>query len=88
MAAQTLERPPDAAPAPDPPRAARAGRPATRRWLVTVAAIVTAVVGTDLAVVQAQGVSGLKAATFGDSDALQVGDTVLAVGNSLGLEGR
>jgi|RhiMethySRZTD1v2_1073278.scaffolds.fasta_scaffold539308_2 putative serine protease PepD len=42
---------------------------------------------TDLAVVQAQGVSGLKAATFGDSDALEVGDTVLAVGNSLGLEG-
>jgi putative serine protease PepD len=42
---------------------------------------------TDLAVVQAQGVSGLKAATLGDSDALEVGDTVLAVGNSLGLEG-
>ena len=42
---------------------------------------------TDLAVVQAQGVSGLKAATFGDSDALEVGDTALAVGNSLGLEG-
>jgi putative serine protease PepD len=41
---------------------------------------------TDLAVLQAQGVSGLKAATFGDSDALQVGDTVLAVGNALGLE--
>jgi putative serine protease PepD len=37
-------------------------------------------------VLQAQGVSGLKAATFGDSDALQVGDTVLAVGNALGLE--
>ena len=42
---------------------------------------------TDLAVVRAQGVSGLKAATLGDSDALEVGDTVLAVGNSLGLEG-
>ena len=42
---------------------------------------------TDLAVVKAQGVSGLKAATLGDSDALEVGDTVLAVGNSLGLEG-
>jgi putative serine protease PepD len=42
---------------------------------------------TDLAVIQAEGVSGLKAATFGDSDALEVGDTVLAVGNSLGLEG-
>jgi putative serine protease PepD len=42
---------------------------------------------TDLAVLQAQGVSGLKAATFSDSDTLEVGDTVLAVGNSLGLEG-
>jgi putative serine protease PepD len=41
---------------------------------------------TDLAVIQAQGVSGLKAATFGDSDALAVGDTVLAVGNPLGLD--
>ena len=42
---------------------------------------------TDLAVIQAQGVRGLKAATFSDGDALEVGDTVLAVGNSLGLEG-
>jgi putative serine protease PepD len=42
---------------------------------------------TDLAVLQAEGVSGLKAATFSDSDTLAVGDTVLAVGNSLGLEG-
>jgi putative serine protease PepD len=42
---------------------------------------------TDLAVIQAQGVSGLKAATLGDSDALEVGDTVLAVGDPLGLEG-
>jgi putative serine protease PepD len=53
--------------------------------------VAVAVVGTDpandLAVLQAQGVSGLTAATFGDSDALAVGDTVLAVGNSLGLEG-
>jgi putative serine protease PepD len=42
---------------------------------------------TDLALIQAQGVSGLKAATLGDSDALEAGDTVIAVGNSLGLEG-
>ena len=52
--------------------------------------VATTVVGTDpatdLAVIQAQGVSGLKAATFGDSDALAVGDTVLAVGNPLGLD--
>ena len=42
---------------------------------------------TDLALIQAQGVSGLKAATLGNSDALEAGDTVIAVGNSLGLEG-
>jgi putative serine protease PepD len=42
---------------------------------------------TDLAVIQAEGVSGLQAATFGDSDALRVGDTVLAIGSPLGLEG-
>jgi putative serine protease PepD len=42
---------------------------------------------TDLAVVKASGVSGLTAAKFGDSNALQVGDTVLAVGSPLGLEG-
>ncbi len=33
---------------------------------------------TDLAVVKATGVSGLKAATFGSSAKMQVGDTVLA----------
>jgi putative serine protease PepD len=54
----------------------------------TVAATVVGIdQATDLAVIQAEGVSGLKAATFGDSDVLEVGDTVLAVGNSLGLEG-
>ena len=42
---------------------------------------------TDLAVIQARGVSGLRPASFGDSDALEVGDTVLAVGSPLGLEG-
>ncbi|MFB9235372.1 trypsin-like peptidase domain-containing protein [Plantactinospora siamensis] len=49
------------------------------------------IVGTDpksdLAVVKASGVSNLTAATFGDSDAMQVGDTVLALGSPLGLEG-
>src|SRR5205085_521346 len=49
------------------------------------------VVGTDpagdLAVVKAQGVSGLTAATFGNSDDLRVGDTVLALGSPLGLQG-
>jgi putative serine protease PepD len=49
------------------------------------------VVGTDpagdIAVIKAQGVSGLTPAKFGDSDALRVGDTVLAVGSPLGLQG-
>jgi len=42
---------------------------------------------TDLAVIKASGVSGLKPATFGDSSQMQVGDTVLALGSPLGLEG-
>ncbi|SRR6266487_1757523 len=49
------------------------------------------IVGTDpkgdLAVIKAQNVSGLKPATFGDSDAMQVGDAVLALGSPLGLQG-
>jgi putative serine protease PepD len=49
------------------------------------------IVGTDpagdIAVIKAQNVSGLTAAKFGDSDALRVGDTVLAVGSPLGLQG-
>lgn len=42
---------------------------------------------TDLAVIKASGVSDLKAAKFGDSSQSQVGDTVLALGSPLGLEG-
>ncbi|MEV1146918.1 trypsin-like peptidase domain-containing protein, partial [Micromonospora sp. NPDC049799] len=42
---------------------------------------------TDLAVVKASGVGDLKPATFGDSDAMQVGDQVLALGSPLGLQG-
>jgi putative serine protease PepD len=42
---------------------------------------------TDLAVIKADGVTDLKAATFGDSSQIQVGDTVLALGSPLGLEG-
>jgi putative serine protease PepD len=49
------------------------------------------VVGTnataDLAVIKAQGVSGLTPATLGTSSNLKVGDTVLAFGSPLGLEG-
>ena len=42
---------------------------------------------TDLAVIQAEGVSGLTPATFGNSADLHVGDTVLAIGSPLGLDG-
>lgn len=42
---------------------------------------------TDLAVIKASGVSGLKPVTFGDSDQLRVGDPVVAIGSPLGLEG-
>jgi putative serine protease PepD len=41
---------------------------------------------TDLAVVKAD-VTGLTFAEWGDSDAVQVGDTVLAIGSPLGLQG-
>ncbi len=49
------------------------------------------VVGTapaaDIAVVRASGVSGLRAATLGDSDRLRQGQAVVAVGSPLGLSG-
>jgi putative serine protease PepD len=49
------------------------------------------IVGTDpagdLAVIKAQDVSGLTVAKFGNSDDVQVGDTVLALGSPLGLQG-
>jgi putative serine protease PepD len=40
---------------------------------------------TDLAVIKVNA-TGLTAATFGDSDKVQVGDTVLAIGSPLGLQ--
>ncbi|MEV0623805.1 trypsin-like peptidase domain-containing protein [Nonomuraea sp. NPDC050404] len=42
---------------------------------------------TDLAVIRAEGVSGLTKATLGNSDQLKVGDAVLAIGSPLGLDG-
>ena len=42
---------------------------------------------TDLAVIKASDVSGLTPATFGSSADLNVGDTVLAIGSPLGLDG-
>jgi S1-C subfamily serine protease len=41
----------------------------------------------DLAVIRADDPSGLRPATFGNSDKAQAGDVVLAVGNPLGLSG-
>jgi putative serine protease PepD len=41
----------------------------------------------DVAVVRAQGISGLRAATLGNSDELAQGQTVVAVGSPLGLSG-
>jgi putative serine protease PepD len=41
---------------------------------------------SDLAVIQAKGVSGLTAATLGDSDAVRVGDEVIAIGSPGGLQ--
>ncbi|GIH23773.1 hypothetical protein Aph01nite_20830 [Acrocarpospora phusangensis] len=42
---------------------------------------------TDIAVIRVQNVTGLTKAALGDSDSLQVGDSVLAIGSPLGLEG-
>ncbi|GAA0410013.1 hypothetical protein Acor_35790 [Acrocarpospora corrugata] len=42
---------------------------------------------TDIAVIRAENVSGLTKAALGDSDRLQVGDSVLAIGSPLGLAG-
>ena len=41
--------------------------------------------GTDLAVLRLQGAQSLKAIPMGDSDTLEVGDFVIAVGNPFGL---
>ncbi|MEY9871902.1 putative serine protease PepD [Streptacidiphilus sp. MAP12-33] len=44
-------------------------------------------VGSDLAVLRVTGVSGLTPATFGDSDNVQVGEPVMAIGAPYGLRG-
>jgi putative serine protease PepD len=42
---------------------------------------------SDIAVIRAEGVPDLVPAAFGDSDAILVGDTVLAIGSPLGFDG-
>jgi S1-C subfamily serine protease len=42
----------------------------------------------DVALVQAEDAEGLQPATLGDSDGLQVGDEVVAIGNALDLTGQ
>jgi S1-C subfamily serine protease len=41
----------------------------------------------DLAIVRLEGQTGLKPAIFGDSDALRIGEDVVAIGHALGLRG-
>jgi putative serine protease PepD len=52
---------------------------------ITPAKIVGRDVSSDLAVIQASGVSGLTTATFGDSSTVAVGQNVVAIGAPLGL---
>jgi putative serine protease PepD len=49
--------------------------------------VVTTDPSTDLAVIQAKGVSGLTAAALGNSDSVKVGDQVIAIGSPAGLQG-
>ncbi len=49
------------------------------------ATIIAADTSEDLAVVKASGVTGLTAATLANSDNVAVGDSVVAIGNELGL---
>ncbi len=58
---------------------------AQRDGVVMSADVIGADPGTDLAVVRARA-SGLQAAELGDSDALRVGQLVIAIGNPLGLQ--
>ncbi len=51
------------------------------------ASIVGQDASADIAVIRAAGVSGLKPATLGSASGLHPGDTVLAIGSPLGLEG-
>jgi putative serine protease PepD len=71
-----------------------AAGPGAARTVVTLAdgrrvpfAVVAADPSSDIAVVKAEGASGLTPITFGSSADLRVGEQVVAVGSPLGLEG-
>ena len=51
------------------------------------ATLVGADTANDVAVLKVDDTSGMTPATLGDSDAAQVGDSVIAIGNALALEG-
>jgi putative serine protease PepD len=51
------------------------------------ATVVGADANSDLALIKAQNVSGLTAATLGDSSTVKVGDEVIAIGSPEGLQG-
>ncbi|QMU79633.1 trypsin-like serine protease [Streptacidiphilus sp. PB12-B1b] len=51
------------------------------------ASIVGTDAGSDIAVIKAAGVSGLKTASLGDSSQVAIGDSVVAIGNPDGLTG-
>ncbi len=51
------------------------------------AVVIGSIPDNDVALIQVQGVTNLKAARLGSSAALQVGDQVVAVGNALALKG-
>lgn len=96
-ASPTVKTPgaPTPSPSPGTPESSSAvPAPAGSKTMVTFADGRTApftVVGTDpatdIAVVRAQGVSGLTPITLGSSSSLRVGQDVVAIGSPLGLEG-
>jgi putative serine protease PepD len=51
------------------------------------ATVLAADASKDLALIKVTGMANLNAATLGDSSSVQVGDTVVAIGNELGLPG-
>jgi putative serine protease PepD len=51
------------------------------------ASVVGTDAGSDIAVIKAAGVSGLKTASLGDSSQVAIGDSVVAIGNPDGLTG-